>query len=178
MDLVVVGDLRNDAALDQRNPYSGQSGLQPMSIRCDPERRTGSASLSRCFTSHGWGYSSSQSRVASRMETPSELFTGGARAPAKVIHRRLRGLSHGRSSPPVNNFGRARKVGERGAPLLRTFLPWRSAASPPPSPPFRTEARETEALGRMARTFAKTDRVWDQQIGRSDPRTVKPSASR
>ena len=47
--------------------------------------------------------------------------------------------------------------GERGAPPMRTVSPLRSASSPQPSPPFRTEEREPEATVLTARTFAKTD---------------------
>ena len=43
----------------------------------------------------------------------------------------------------------------------------RSASSPRPSPPFRTEERETEAPERIARTFAKTEiRGFQQGSGR------------
>ena len=38
-----------------------------------------------------------------------------------------------------------------GCPLLRRSVsPWRSASSPRPSPPFRTEERETETTVRTA----------------------------
>ena len=93
-------------------------------------------------------------------QASSPASSGGV-SPPEPISRCERSGIHRRTDQRVRlprpvRHERGEGRGE-GCPTMASGPTVRSASAPRPSPPFRTEERESEAPVRTARTFAKTD---------------------